>query len=579
MAKELGERTFSINLAQVVRESIGAIQTVRRSENAKKEADFQAAVSSGMSYEAQIEYRQNQLDEAKTSAFGVDEEQVANLNESITSLKKLKRFNDYRTKYAEALGDMNEGKINAKVYRDRLQTLLGGATDPELQLEIQGNITQADAEVKRYEDTILTNQVKRAQFDGTEKILNSTIKKVKDARSKASLAGNEDEVAAYDATLSSLTSQLTQTKIEDSVNDITVASATRGINASGKLSSLNEEISKADDNTPITIGGKRYDSAREYWTSTRDMYLAGQGSGLFSDYFGELDGEYSSKINGDIARYGYTPSSTIQSINQDFQTMAMKPEFQPFLDRVKNMGSVAVAAAVKTMAETIISRAQYSGDYKTADASLTQLGTQFGVDTQTYRLDLGNKLNVAVNAAINDTGVVPAEASLLPESDFPVPTPSTVPPGAPAAPTIPGAPPATPQSQNLEYITDEVTKRTFVKDLNNPNDTYKEFFGVKPPATAPAAPAPKEGTPPPAPVPPKPTTPVPPVKPTTPAPAPAAPKPTTPPAPSAGAYTIVAGDNLSTLAQKRGTTVSEILKKNPSIKDPNKINVGQTINF
>lgn len=486
MAKEL-EKTFSVNLGQVVRESITAIQAVRRSESAKKEADFQAAVSAGMSYQAQVEYREQQLAEASTSAFGVDEGYVADLKDSIGSLKKLKRFNDYRSKYAEALGDMNEGKINAKVYRDRLQSMFDTATDPELRLEIQGNLSQADTEVKRYEDTILSNQIKRAEFDGTEKVLKGVIRKVKDARAKASLNGTEDEVTAYDATLSSLNSQLTTARIEDAVNDMTVASATRGINASGKLKTLNDEISRADEDSPITINGKRYDSAQEYWTSTRDLYLAGQGSGLFGDYFGELDNEYSQKINGDVARYGYTPATTIQSINQDFANMVVKPEFAPFLDRVKNMQSVAVAAAVNTMAKTVIDRAVYTGDYKTADATLQRLGQQFGVDTQNFRLDLGNKLNVAVNASIDATGEVPAEASLLPETDFPVPTTDTKPtPGG--VPEVPATPSGA-QGQNLEYITDQTTGRTFFKDLNNPQDTYKEFFGSPPAGSAVTPPA------------------------------------------------------------------------------------------
>lgn len=44
-------------------------------------------------------------------------------------------------------------------------------------------------------------------------------------------------------------------------------------------------------------------------------------------------------------------------------------------------------------------------------------------------------------------------------------------------------------------------------------------------------------------------------------------------------YTIQSGDTLSAIAAKNNTTVAELLKFNPSIKDPNKIFAGGTINF
>ena len=42
-------------------------------------------------------------------------------------------------------------------------------------------------------------------------------------------------------------------------------------------------------------------------------------------------------------------------------------------------------------------------------------------------------------------------------------------------------------------------------------------------------------------------------------------------------HTVVSGDNLSTIAKNRNTTVDEILKKNPDITDPNMIKPGQKI--
>ncbi len=64
------------------------------------------------------------------------------------------------------------------------------------------------------------------------------------------------------------------------------------------------------------------------------------------------------------------------------------------------------------------------------------------------------------------------------------------------------------------------------------------------------------------------------------APKPPAPKPPAPKPPaSAGSYTVKPGDSLSEIAADHNTSVSELLKANPQIKNPNAISVGQKINL
>ncbi len=54
--------------------------------------------------------------------------------------------------------------------------------------------------------------------------------------------------------------------------------------------------------------------------------------------------------------------------------------------------------------------------------------------------------------------------------------------------------------------------------------------------------------------------------------------PVTKPAPTKYAnYTVLPGDTLSKIAKMFGTTVADILKANPSIKDPNLIHVGTVL--
>ncbi len=57
----------------------------------------------------------------------------------------------------------------------------------------------------------------------------------------------------------------------------------------------------------------------------------------------------------------------------------------------------------------------------------------------------------------------------------------------------------------------------------------------------------------------------------------ARPSPTVPPAPTPQVYVVKAGDNLGKIAKKFGLTLDDILAANPSIKNPNKISLGQEI--
>src|ERR1044072_7976401 len=44
-------------------------------------------------------------------------------------------------------------------------------------------------------------------------------------------------------------------------------------------------------------------------------------------------------------------------------------------------------------------------------------------------------------------------------------------------------------------------------------------------------------------------------------------------------YTVKAGDSLSKIAARYGLTLAQLLQANPQIADPNRINVGDTVNL
>ena len=75
-----------------------------------------------------------------------------------------------------------------------------------------------------------------------------------------------------------------------------------------------------------------------------------------------------------------------------------------------------------------------------------------------------------------------------------------------------------------------------------------------------------------------------------PAPAPAPTQPKTPPpvapgapvapaAPAGNQYEVRGGDSMSRIAKGLGVSLEDLIKKNPEIKDPNKIKPGQKLNY
>lgn len=431
MAITLAPSKISVDLSDVVSNSIEAVKAVRKSERARKEAEFQRAIASGLSYEEQISMRESQLKEEKESSFS-DFEYISSLEKSVADTKKLSRFNKYRTRYAESLGELSAGKINEEQYLSVLRNQLSGVDDPELRLEIQGDVTAAEGRVKTYKDTILSNQVKKAKYDGTRAALTEVIARVNTARAQASISGNEDEATAYDETLSALQSQLSSVGIQDSITDFQVRSSTRGTSPVEKLNYINSEIQKSDSNTPIKIGDRSYTSAQQFWSLERDNFLAGS-SQIFGNFFDELKVHVKNTVDSDAVKFGYPTQSVLDDALQTFNELRAKPELAPFVNRLDITRATVMSEGIDKYANQLIVTSQGTSDFsfKQADAEIQKIGTKYGVDMTARRVQLQN-------LSLSDKNI---PETAVPELDLKLPgvgKETSVAPGA--TPTIPVVP-------------------------------------------------------------------------------------------------------------------------------------------
>lgn len=436
MAVTLQKTNLSVDVSSIVNSAINAVKTVRQKEQFRKEAEFQRAIADGLSYEEQVALREKQLADENSSPFK-DPSYVESLTKSISDTKKLNRFNNYRTKYAQTLGNLNSGKINEQDYLDTLKSTLANVDDPDLRLEIQNDITTAEKTVKEYRDTILSNQIKKAQYDGTSKTLDDAISRVTTAKSQALISGNDDDVTAYDATLSALQAQKSTVRIQDSMTDFQVKSSTRGTNPLEKLNFINDELGKSDANVPIKIGDRTYNSAAEFWTLQRDSYLNGN-SQTFGDFFGELATDTQNKIATDAVKFGYPTQTVLDSTLATFNDLRNKPEVAPYLGRLDVTQSTILSEAVSKLATTINNVGTNNLTFQQADVQLQNIEKKYGVDTSSFRLQLDEQLRNLARG-----GVITEGEALKMAPDVQVELPTVDAPSIPnAAPSIPGTTPA-----------------------------------------------------------------------------------------------------------------------------------------
>lgn len=586
MAKNIST-TFSVDLGGVVENSINAVKTIRKTEQTRKETEFQKAVASGLSYEEQIGLREKFLEEEKASNFS-DPDYILSLAKQITDTKKLSRYNKYRTKYATTFGELAAGKVNEQNYLDVLKNQLEGVDDPELRLEIQQDIAAAEKGLKTYNDTILANKVKLAVNDGTVKTLASMIAQVTIARTSALLTDNQDEVTAHDQTLAALNSQLASVRVEDATMDFQAKSTTKGTNALEKLEFMNSQVRDADPNVPIRMSDgngnvKTYSSVQQFWNLQRDNYLS-------STFFKELEAD----VKGNIlvnSRMGIT-QKVLDDTVKVYKDLKNKPEMAAYLPQLDVQEASIMDTSVNMYADMLFEKTQATKENSFPEAAIEMQKVQ-----TKYNIDLLPQLNrlqaFATQALKNaEAGGIPITEKDKPDIDIggKIKIPKIE--DAAIKPETPAEDAGTPQPKQTSGIRVSKSGDTLSNIASESGISLQQLLELNPKfkqnpnalgigesiklSSAPAAPT-------------TPTTPglglsgvtVPASQPSSATVAPVAPASSTMPTPpatqvSAKEYAIASGDTLSAIALKNKTTVAELAKLN-NIADPNKIYAGQKI--
>jgi len=329
MAITLQEKKISTSLESVINGSIDTIRSVRKTEYTRRESEFQKAVNAGMSFDAQIKFRKEQLDEAKASPFS-DEQYNLTIENSLSEVKRFARLDKFRNKYKESLSDYVSGKGSLQQTIDVYNDILSTEQDPDFRREVLDTLTEAKRQQNLIELNAIKNRAIVAEKDTSIPLVDSSIAEIQNRRALAAINKNDDEVAMLDDTLVALRGSKAKLHVENGENEITFQTNQKNLKSNDKLGLLNNYIETADISNPITYNGVQYPSLRSYWENRRNEYIA-------KDYFSDVQNELNAETNKIAATspFGQIPVARIDAVNNFYKNVLQRPEFAPYKDKVE----------------------------------------------------------------------------------------------------------------------------------------------------------------------------------------------------------------------------------------------------
>jgi len=535
------DRIVTFNLGQVVAAQVQAVQSERTLVRAKKESDYQIAIADGtMGFDAQLAFRQKQLDDELASG-NPDQNYIAELRISVGDINKQRRFQRIRDKYKQSLSAYADGKGNLSDTIEILKEALGSEVDPTIRSELQGQLTSALSSRTQLEREAIQNRITVAEKDKSSELFDRSIREVKAKKAQALLADDKDTASMWDSTLTSLESQKEVIEIETTVADMNYAIAKGGLTSGQKMGLINDAVGRSSARGAVVYDGVRYNSMRDFWQRQQADYIS-------SGYFQELNKELEAETNriAQQSPFGQVPMERIVAVSDFYKTLSARTEFTPYANQIEQQR----VATISSLADEL------KGALNDEAAAAMNAGADpLSIESKTYGIfsSMENRLGIKLGAAapsnelLSGRGIGSTISSAAMAPDL---SKTGMLPNIGTQPSVPATSVA--QLPNFvsdpDVITDNATGQSFKKGASG---VYERFYGAT--STTTTTPAPNTSV-------------APTVKPV--------PQPTT-----SGGYTVAKGDTLGAIAARNNMNVADLLAKNPTIKDANRIQIGQKLTF
>lgn len=384
MAITLSRQVVRVSIASVVSNAMTSIRATRMKEAARKESEFQRAVANGMSYDAQVKYRQKQIEDEQASQFS-DPDYLDTLKTSLATTKQMARFDKIRTKYKSVLDEYVTGKGSFDSYISTLEQSMADEQDPQMRAELQRELSQAYSDRTTMEKNAITNRATVAEKDRSIELVDKSIREIEDRRALAGITGNDEEISMWDDTLLSLRSHKSKIVVENGLNDISYKITKDNLKSNQKIGLINQYIGSADASTPVTYDGVTYTSMKAFWESKRNDYIAGA-------YFDDLDKEITAETQkiAQTSQFGQIPVARIQMVREFYDNLKGSSGFAPYVDQIEQRKTSFTSAVATDLAESLYNEAQEAIRTGRDPNSVIQ-------ETQNRVMDLENKFGVKLS--------------------------------------------------------------------------------------------------------------------------------------------------------------------------------------
>lgn len=586
--------------------------------NAEDEARFNRLVlESDLPLEGQLTYRKEQLNRVSD-----DPEEKRRVEKEISSLKDRMQQKEYSDAYLDKLIDLESGHASVESVVQFLRGRLATATDENVKASIRKSLQEQEGNLFGLKESVLKAQNEYAIQNKRVDMLDEQIGRVSEARAQAVLANDAQRSDLYDLQLAALRKAKNEASIEDAVTAFSVGSMSGYQNATGLLDAYNSRISSAGADGPVTIGGVRYDSPKQFWTFKRDSYLSDDSA---SGFFPRMSDEAKTALSVKRSSNALTDRDVAEA-KAGFDALAARTELANFAQKINTYRQDVIQNGVDLRARDIANAYDADLDVNKAFRSLQNLkdiggnvssteGDILSKAAQLKEAQVGNILQTAQDLMKQDPSLTPEAAiqkaaetgaaivlsptQLVQKTESQIATeqanaaaggkvqdePRTTAGAEPTKAATVGAPPVAPTTQDLSERYGLVGKTVYDKQTGQAFTSEKSFFdqagvnsfqnlkfdtGYVPPASGASpelqAQAPSASSP---------SAPAPAASPA-PTPAPGAPAPTASPSTT---YKVRSGDTLSGIAQSLlgdASRSKEIAMAN-KIADPNRINVDQEL--
>jgi len=369
------KKIIATNLGSFIQSQIVLLKLNAIRRNLEDEVKFNEAVLSGnLSLEQQLKYRRDQL---KRVSKG-DLEERRRIRIEIAGLKGRIKAKEFEDEFLSELTEYNSGIQSIDETIAWLEQKRSSNTNEDIDRKIRDNLNSFKAKKYEQQQAVLASQTEYAKNNKTESVLTKQIERVNDARIEAIESGNDDYAALLDLQLQGLNTAITESKITSALTDMSVNTIT-GQSSASMLDTLNSVMENGDGNIPITVGGQKYDSEKEFWNFKRTEYLNDRSA---NGFFGRYQQELMEKVEYKNIK-GVLHNDSLRDVKNWYDTLKDRPELADYIERIEKDQQTALKAAADLRANSIINEFAIKSDAKKAISDLAYIQDTYGIDMTT----------------------------------------------------------------------------------------------------------------------------------------------------------------------------------------------------